>query len=97
MSFSQDGQWAVQGKVSYQGICSKEGYWLQWDDISCSQAYIYSVVIDDSCSVWSKVEAVGCQNSISARWARGEYTSSNLKGTFRKDKKARLSSQEVSL
>ena len=64
------GQWIMQGKVA-KGYVQKEG--IDYNKIfSCSQAYIYSDVINDSCSVWSRVRADGCQNNISTQWARGE-------------------------
>jgi len=28
MGLSQERQWAAQGKISCQGICSEERYWL---------------------------------------------------------------------
>jgi len=44
IGLSQEEQWAVQGKISCQRICSKGGYWLQWDFFLRGQAYIYSDV-----------------------------------------------------
>ena len=43
----------------------KEG--IDYDEIFlfCSQAYIYSDVIGDGSSVWSRVEADRCQNNVS--------------------------------
>jgi len=83
MGLSQEGQWVVQCKVSCQGICSKGGYWLQWDFLSCSRAYIYLDIIGDSYSVWYRVRTDGCQNRISTQW--GVFQ--NVKGCLKIDTK----------
>jgi len=40
--------------------------------LSCSQAYFYSIVVSNRSSRWSGVGAAGCENSISAWWAKWE-------------------------
>jgi len=64
-----------QDKVSWQGICSEGGYWLQWDLFSCNQAYIYSNVIDNSSSVWSRVRA----DSVKTVFLHGELEEMYMK------------------